>query len=160
MPGHWYLICPSIATARGELHHPTGGRGICEVPRANSGVMWCKLLCHAHTVFKCIKSSFFFVWTKYSVGHSSSAICNTAYTKNHEHPFIPSNNIRRMKIEDQQDATIRCLLLTSVSTCFGHHYAHIQENKGPVTAYGVLFWLCWMWLVAVVGRCVVGCERC
>ena len=43
------------------------------------------------------------------------------------------------KREDQQDATIRCLLLTSVSTCFGHHYAHIQENKGAVTAFGVLF---------------------
>ena len=39
------------------------------------------------------------------------------------------------------------LLLTSVSTCFGHHYAHLQENKGPVTAFGVLFWFCWMWLV-------------
>ena len=64
-------------------------------------------------------------------------------------------SIRR---EDQQDATIRYLLLTSVSTCFGNHYAHLQENKGPVTAFGVLFWSCWMWLVAVVGRCVVGCE--
>jgi len=40
-----------------------------------------------------------------------------------------------MKREDQQDATIRCLLLTSVSTCFGHHYAHLQEKKGPVTAF-------------------------
>ena len=65
-----------------------------------------------------------------------------------------------VKREDQQDATIRCLLLTSVSTCFGYHYAHPQENKGPVTAFGVLFWFCWMWLVAVVGRCVVGCEYC
>ena len=37
------------------------------------------------------------------------------------------------KDKNQQDATIRCLLLTSVSTCFGHHYAHLQENKGPVT---------------------------
>jgi len=48
--------------------------------------------------------------------------------------------IRRqsMEREDQQDATIRCLLLTSVSTCFGLHYAHLQENKGPVTAFGVL----------------------
>jgi glycerol-3-phosphate acyltransferase PlsY len=64
-----------------------------------------------------------------------------------------------MKREDQQDETIRCLLLTSVSTCFGHHYAHLQENKGSVTAFGVLFWFCWMWLVAVVGRCVVGCEQ-
>jgi len=42
-----------------------------------------------------------------------------------------------MKREDQQDATIRCLLLTSVSTRFGHLYAHLQENKGPVTAFGV-----------------------
>ena len=64
-----------------------------------------------------------------------------------------------MKREDQQDATIRCLLLTSVSTCFGHYYAHLQENKGPVTAFDVLFWFCWMWLVAVVGRCVVSCEH-
>ena len=64
-----------------------------------------------------------------------------------------------MKREDQQDATIRCLLLTSVSTCFGHHYAHLQENKGPVTAFGVMFWYCWMWLVAVVGRCLEGCEH-
>jgi hypothetical protein len=43
-----------------------------------------------------------------------------------------------MKREDQQDATIRCLLLTSVSTCFGHHYAHLQESKGPVTAFGAV----------------------
>ena len=57
-------------------------------------------------------------------------------------------NIPCMKREDQQDATIRCLLLTSVSTCFGHYYARLQENKGPVTAFGVLFWFCWMWLVA------------
>jgi hypothetical protein len=58
---------------------------------------------------------------------------------------------------NQKDATI-ILLSTSVSTCFGHHYAHLQENKDRVTAYGVLLWFCWMWLVAVVGRCVVGCE--
>ena len=45
-----------------------------------------------------------------------------------------SNTTTFMKREDQQDATIRCLLLTSVSTCFRHHYAHLQENKGPVTA--------------------------
>ena len=60
--------------------------------------------------------------------------------------------------KNQQDATIRCLL-TSVSTCFGHHYAHLQENKRLVIAFGVLFWFCWMWLVAVVGCCLVGCEH-
>jgi len=64
-----------------------------------------------------------------------------------------------MKTEHQKDAAIRCLLLTSVSTCFGHHYAPLQVSKGPVTAIGVLFWFCWMWLVADVGRCVVGCEQ-
>ena len=36
-----------------------------------------------------------------------------------------------MKRENQQDARIRCLLLISVSTCFGHHYVHLQENKDP-----------------------------
>ena len=59
--------------------------------------------------------------------------------------------------KNQQDPTIRCLLLTSVTTCFGHHYAHLQENKYRVTAFGVLRWFSWLWLVAVVGRCVVGC---
>ena len=47
-------------------------------------------------------------------------------------------------------------ICNNFSTCFGHHYAHLQENKTCVTARGVLRWFCWMWLVAVVGRCVVG----
>ena len=63
------------------------------------------------------------------------------------------NLVKCEERENQQDATIRCLLSTSVSTCFGHHYARLQENKDHVTAYGVLLWFCWMWLVAVVGRC-------
>ena len=59
--------------------------------------------------------------------------------------------LHNMKREGQQDATIRCLLSTYVWTCFGHHYAHLQEIKDRVTAFGVLLWFCWMWLVAVVG---------
>ena len=51
-------------------------------------------------------------------------------------------------------------IINNFSTCFGHHYAHLQENKMYVTACGVLRWFCWMWLVAVVGRCLVGCEHC
>jgi len=67
--------------------------------------------------------------------------------------------IKRIE-KNQQDATVRCLLLlTSISTSFGHHYAHLQESKEPVSAVGVLVWFCWMWLVAVVGRCLVGCEH-
>ena len=66
----------------------------------------------------------------------------------------------KRKEKNQQGATIRCLLLACVSTCFGHHYDHLREIKGRVTAFGVLRRFCWMWLVAVVGRCVVGCEHC
>ena len=67
-------------------------------------------------------------------------------------------SVKREK--NQQDAAIKCLLSTSVSTCFGHHYALLQENKDRVSEYGVLFWFCWMWFVAVVERCVVECEQC
>ena len=42
-------------------------------------------------------------------------------------------------------------IVNFVSTCFGHRYAHLQEYKDPITAFGVLFWFRWMWLVAVVG---------
>ena len=34
------------------------------------------------------------------------------------------------------------------------------EQRPCVTARGVLRWFCCMWLVVVVGRCVVGCEHC
>ena len=44
---------------------------------------------------------------------------------------------QNIKREDQQDAKISCLLLTSVSTCFGHHYALLQENKDRVLLHKV-----------------------
>ena len=37
----------------------------------------------------------------------------------------------------------------SVSTCFGHHYAHLQENKDRVLLH-----------VVYCAVCVVGCEQC
>ena len=36
-----------------------------------------------------------------------------------------------------KNATIRCILSTSVSTCFGHHYAHLQEIKDRVLLHTV-----------------------
>ena len=51
--------------------------------------------------------------------------------------FPEDNNPHIMKKEDQQDEAIRCLLLTSVSACFGHHYAHLQENKDRVLLHTV-----------------------
>jgi len=35
-----------------------------------------------------------------------------------------------------------------------------REQRPCITACGVLRWFCWMWLVAVVERCVVGGEHC
>jgi hypothetical protein len=40
------------------------------------------------------------------------------------------------------------------------YYQLLSQHVSRVTAYGVLSWFCCMWLVAVVGRCVVGCEHC
>jgi len=36
----------------------------------------------------------------------------------------------------------------------------IFRRTRRITACGVLRWFCWMWLVAVVGHCLVGCEHC
>jgi hypothetical protein len=55
--------------------------------------MWCKIHSHAHAVFKCIKFSIFFIWTKYSVRPPSFTICNTAYAKHQEQAFIASNKL-------------------------------------------------------------------
>ena len=40
--------------------------------------------------------------------------------------------------ENQQDATVKTFIIDTFSTCFGHHHAHLQENKTCVTARGVL----------------------
>ena len=49
----------------------------------------------------------------------------------------------------------RCLLLTTVSTCFGHHYAHHQENKDRVLLH-MVFAL----VVLDVAGCSCGALRC
>ena len=53
----------------------------------------------------------------------------------------------------------RCWLLTTVSTCFGHLYAHHQGKRPRVTAYGV--YLLVVLDVAVCGTVVLrwGCEH-
>jgi len=45
--------------------------------------------------------------------------------------------------------TFRCLLSTTVSTCFGHHYAHHQENKDCISLHMVF---------ALVVLDVAGCS--
>ena len=38
----------------------------------------------------------------------------------------------QVKERDQQDATNLKFIQLSISTCFGHHYAHLQENKNKL----------------------------
>jgi len=54
----------------------------------------------------------------------------------------------------------RCWLLTTFSTCFGHLYAHRQEKRPRVTAYGM--YLLVVLDVAVCGTVVLrwGCDHC
>jgi len=39
--------------------------------------------------------------------------------------------------KNQPDATVKRLLSTSVSTCFGNHYANLQEDKDRVLLHTV-----------------------
>ena len=66
-----------------------------------------------------------------------------------------------MKREDQQDATIRFLLLTSVSTLFRASLWPSSGEQRPCYC----IWCVVLILLDVVGsgcggRCVVGCEHC
>jgi len=75
--------------------------------------------------------------------------------------FIPLDKKLSVKwVRKPTRCNNQMFIINTFSTCFGHHYAHLRENKTCVTARGVLRWYCWMWLVAVVGHCVVGCEHC
>ena len=49
----------------------------------------------------------------------------------------------------------QCLNMFRTSLC-----PSSGEQRPCVIACGVLRWFCWVWLVAVVGRCFVGCEHC
>jgi hypothetical protein len=43
----------------------------------------------------------------------------------------------------QLDATILFIIINN-STCFGHLYAHLQEYRLYVIAYGVQHWVLWL----------------
>ena len=60
------------------------------------------------------------------------------------------------EVREKTNKMQQMFIFNNISTCYGHHYAHLQENKTYVTACGVLRWFCWMWLVAVVGALPCG----
>ena len=55
---------------------------------------------------------------------------------------------------------IRCLLSTLSQHVSGINMPIFSRTKTVCYCIRCLCWFCWMWLVAVVGRCVVGCEHC
>jgi len=67
------------------------------------------------------------------------------------------SKVWREREKNQQDATIKCLLSTCVSTCFGHHYAHFQEIKDsdcPEDMYCCRVYCCSCLVCIVVILCV------
>jgi hypothetical protein len=58
--------------------------------------------------------------------------------------------------ENQQDATNSMFIMKlSISTCFGHHYAHHQENKAVSFCMRCSAWACRLWLAVVLWSCFV-----
>jgi len=67
----------------------------------------------------------------------------------------------KVKRENQQDATNSMFIIKlSISTCFGHHYAHHQENKTVYYCMRCSAWVCRLWLAVVLWSCVVSCVHC
>ena len=49
------------------------------------------------------------------------------------------------------------IIKLSISTCFGHHYVHHQENKTVSYCMRCSAWVCRLWLAVVLWSCVVSC---
>ena len=73
-------------------------------------------------------------------------------------PCIMSKVWRERKTNKMQQSDVYYQFLSQ--HVLGIIMSIFRRTRPCVTAYGVLRWFCWMWLVAVVGRCVVGCEQC
>ena len=67
----------------------------------------------------------------------------------------------KVKRENQKDATNSMFIIRlSISTCFGHNYAHHQENKTVSYCMRCSAWVCRLWLAVVLCICVVSCVHC
>ena len=74
----------------------------------------------------------------------------------------PANTLSNVKRERKPTRCNNQMFIINI--CLNMFRASLCPSSGEqrpcVTACGVLRWFCWMWLAAVVGRCVVGCEHC
>jgi len=62
-------------------------------------------------------------------------------TTDAEQAKINSFNHDKTKCEERERKPTRCnnqmFIINTVSTCFGHHYAHLQENEDRVLLHAV-----------------------
>ena len=78
----------------------------------------------------------------------------TSYWSNKPRRIVKTER-KNNKMQQSDVYYQHCLNMFRASLC-----PSSWEQRPCVTACGVLIWFCWMLLVAVVGRCVVGCEHC
>ena len=72
--------------------------------------------------------------------------------------LVTVHHERKLKGENQQDATNSMFIIKlSISTCFGHHYAHHQENKTVSYSMRCSAWVCRLCLAVVLWSCVMSC---
>jgi len=50
---------------------------------------------------------------------------------------VHREQIVKRERENQQDNNNQMFIINTVSTCFGHHYAYLQENKDRVILHVV-----------------------
>jgi len=110
------VLGPLLLNRKLDYFHLSVVATLCFAAMLLNNLFWrCVTRLSHHTCHSNVRFSIFWSWNIHSLGSCDRA----SWAKCEER-------------ESQQDATIRCLLSTSVSTCFRHHYAHLQENKDRV----------------------------
>ena len=65
----------------------------------------------------------------------------------------------KVKRENHQDATNSMFIIKiSISTCFGHHYTHHQENKTVCYCMRCSAWVCRLWVAVVLWSCIAATQ--
>ena len=97
--------------------------------------------------------------------HWGQYLCQNVRKDSKIRVFTQGNDFRTLFNLRRERKPTRCNnQMFIINFCLNMFRASLYPSSGEqrpcVTACGVLRWFCWMWLVAVVGRCVVRCEQC
>ena len=120
----------------------------------NSVVMWLHIWCVYVALFG---SRLCFLTVQHTHTHTHTHTHLLIYAVTFQ-VFVTVHREHKVKRENQKDATISMFIIKlSVSTCFGHHYAHHQENKTVSYCMRCSAWLCRLWLAVVLWRSRISC---